>query len=61
MSLPVWVWTTMPGATGVVQEAGVPRAALDLHQAQAAGAEGLDHVGGAELGDGDAGLHRRRA
>ena len=30
-----------PAATGVVQEAGQPLHALDLHQAQAAGAEGL--------------------
>jgi hypothetical protein len=40
----------MPFATGVVQLAGVP-AAIDLDQAQAARAEGLDVVGGAQLGD----------
>ena len=41
----------MPGATVVVQEAGEALAALDLDQAQAAGAEGLQRVGGAELRD----------
>jgi hypothetical protein len=35
--------------TGVVQEAGVPRAALDLDETETAGAERIDHVGGAEL------------
>ena len=34
-------------------------AAFDLDQAEAAGAEGVDHVGGAELRHLDAGLHRR--
>ena len=38
-------------ATGVVHDAGVPLAALDLDQAQPAGAERFQHVGGAELGD----------
>jgi hypothetical protein len=33
--------------------------ALDLDQAQPAGAEGLEAVGGAQLGDGDAGLGGR--
>ena len=51
----------MPASTGVVQEAGVPRAALDLDQAQPAGAERLQAVGGAQLGHGDAGLASRRA
>ena len=37
---------------------GVALAALDLHQAQAAGAEGLEHVGGAQLGHAYAGLGR---
>ena len=50
-----------PAATGVVQEAGVPRAALDLDQAQAAGAEALQAVGRAELGDRGAGIGWRRA
>ncbi len=34
-------------------------AAVDLHQAQPAGAEGFHHVGGAELGDLGADLHGR--
>ena len=37
--------------TGVVQEAGRAGAALDLDQAEPAGAEGVDHVGRAELRD----------
>jgi hypothetical protein len=57
----VCVRTTMPfSATGVVQEAGVPRAALDLDQAEPAGAEGVDAVGRAELRDLDAGLIEAR-
>ena len=34
-------------------------AALDLHEAEPAGAEGIEHVGGAELGDLRAHLHGR--
>jgi hypothetical protein len=51
------VCTTSPGITGVVQEAGVP--ARDLDQAEPARAEGVDHVGRAELWNLGAGLHRR--
>ena len=55
----VWVWTFMPGATGVVQLAGVPLRAFDLDQAQPARAERGHVVGGAELGDVAADLGRR--
>jgi hypothetical protein len=48
----------MPASAGVVQEAGKPLRPLDLDQAQAAGAEGLQAVGGAQLGHLDAGVHR---
>ena len=49
----------MPGATGVVQDAGVPRASLDLDQADATRAERVQRVGGAEFRDADAGVHCR--
>ena len=39
------------GATGVVQEAGVAVATVDLDEAEAAGAERLNVVGGAEFRD----------
>ena len=57
----VKVFTAMPGATGVVQEAGDAVAPLDLDEAEAAGAEGLETVGGAELGNLDADLPSPRA
>ena len=50
----VWVWTTIPSATGVVHDAGVPASALDLDEAEPAGAERGDAVGRAELRDVDA-------
>jgi hypothetical protein len=44
----------MPGMTGVVQDDGVPlRPSIST-----AGAEGVDHVGGAELRNGNARFHR---
>ena len=44
----------MPGSAGVVHEAGKPAAAFDLDQAQAARAERLQPVGGAQLRNLDA-------
>jgi hypothetical protein len=38
----VWVWTFMPSSTGVVQEAGRAARAVDLDEAEAAGAEGFE-------------------
>ena len=62
-SLGVSVCTTMPCSARAGRR--IAPASVDLHQAQAARAEGLQAVGGAELGDIDAGLggraHQRAA
>ena len=50
--------TTMPFATGVVHDAGVPGTAVDLDEAEPAGAERVQHIGRAELGDFGPHLHR---
>ena len=57
----VWVLTTMPSAHGVVQEAGTPLPSVDLDQAHPAGAERLERVGGAQLGDARRRPRSRRA
>ena len=52
------VVTLMPGATGVVHEAGVPLRPSISTEAEAAGAERLEAIGGAELRNLNAELHR---